>query len=99
MIGTCLPDLVFTTVAGTPLVSMHVIDDASALLAMAFGCTHMNDDVKSVMRMLSFNLNQYLYLYCIRNSLHLQVYVQGWFIAIQRLYPFCFGFLLRIPLS
>ena len=35
MIGTCLPDLVLTTVAGTPLVFMHVIDEAQAELAFA----------------------------------------------------------------
>ena len=35
MIGTCLPDLVLTTVAGTPLVFMHLIDEASAELAFA----------------------------------------------------------------
>ena len=35
MIGTCLPDFVSTTVAGTPFASIQVIDEASAELAFA----------------------------------------------------------------
>ena len=35
MIGTFLPVLVLTTVAGTPLVFMHLIEEARAELAFA----------------------------------------------------------------
>ena len=55
MIGTCLPDLVFTTVAGTPLASMHVMDDASALFAFALGAVPIIDDPSSNTSNLFFN--------------------------------------------
>ena len=55
MIGTCLPDFVFTTVAGTPFASMHVIDDASALFAFAFGAIPIIDDPSSNTSNLFFN--------------------------------------------